>query len=67
MNKLHTSEMMRSARIAELRANVLEVAALMVPSKVELPRSNHAARARLVRLLVNERRRNAKLIAELKK
>jgi hypothetical protein len=65
MTKHLTSEMLRSARIAEMRASVLEIAALAIPTTIELPRSKHAARARLVRLLARERRRNARLLSEL--
>jgi hypothetical protein len=63
MTKPLVNEILQSARIVELREAVLEVAALAKSPPVELPRSNRSQR--LIRLLVRERKRNARLVAEL--
>jgi|KBSMisStaDraftv2_1062788.scaffolds.fasta_scaffold02656_13 hypothetical protein len=59
---------LRAARIAELKASASSVAALCrPPAAVELPRSRdgNSGRRLLLLLLARERRRNARLVAEL--
>jgi len=59
---------LRAARIAELKASASSVAALCrPPAAVELPRSRdgNSGRRLLFLLLARERRRNARLVAEL--
>jgi hypothetical protein len=65
MTKPLANEILRSARIAELHDSVSEVAKLAKAVSFELPRNDKRARARLIRLLARERKRSAKLIAEL--
>jgi hypothetical protein len=63
MMRSAVNDILQSARIAELREEVLEVAELAKsPPVVELPRGKRG-RLRLVRLLARERRRNARLVA----
>lgn len=60
---------LRAARVAELKATASSVAALCrPPAAVELPRSTrdgNSGRRLLLLLLARERRRNARLVAEL--
>jgi hypothetical protein len=59
---------LRAARIAELKAAASSTAALCKPpAAVELPRSRdgNSGRRLLILLLARERRRNARLVAEL--
>jgi hypothetical protein len=62
-------QILRSARVAELRATTASVAALCrPPAAVELPvtsRRGDGGRRLLIQLLARERRRNAKLVEEL--
>ena len=62
---------LQSARIAELRESATAVATLCKPpAVVELPRTRddgNSGRRRLFLLLARERRRNARLVAELVK
>jgi hypothetical protein len=67
----HAQVILQSARIAELRASASSVAALCKPPPaVELPRAPRGddhGRRRLLLLLAHERRRSARLVAELVK
>jgi hypothetical protein len=61
---------LRAARVAELKATASSVAALCrPPAAVELPRhtrrDGNSGRRLLLLLLARERRRNARLVAEL--
>jgi len=60
---------LRAARVAELKATASSVAALCrPPAAVELPRSTrdgNSGRRLLLLLLARERRRSARLVAEL--
>jgi len=62
---------LRAARVAELKATASSVAALCrPPAAVELPRAHrdgNSGRRLLLLLLARERRRNARLVAELVK
>jgi hypothetical protein len=59
-------QILRSARIAELRVTTANVAALCKqPAAVELPADNRDGRRVLLQLLARERRRNAKLVEQL--
>lgn len=60
------SEILRSARIAELRAAAQETSRLVRPARpVSLPRAPAAQRRRLLLMLRWERQRNAKLVEAL--
>ena len=64
MNRL-TQSLMQSARVAELARDADELARLAKPApRVELPRDDSGRRL-LIALLARERRRNARLMAEL--
>lgn len=55
--------LLRTARVAELRTSVTEVAALCQrPAPVALAESSSSGHRRLLLLLARERRRNAKLV-----
>jgi hypothetical protein len=65
--KSATLHILQSARIAELRTSVMDTAALCEQrTPVRLPSSLAARHRRLLRLLMNERRRNAKLVELVK-
>lgn len=65
MTKSAVSKILQSARVAELRRDALEIAALVkLPPIVELPRGKRA-RLRLLRLLMRERNRNVRLIEKV--
>lgn len=61
-------EIRQSARVADLRDDAAEVAALARRSPtVDLPLDGHGGRRRLMALLIRERRKTARLLAELMK
>ena len=62
------ANLLASAHVAELRAQADElVAVARPPVRVELPRDPRQANRRLLLLVARERKRNARLLAELVK